>query len=1029
MFLADISIKRPIMMTMFLLVFVLFGGISYFSLDLNLMPDVDIPVVTVQTVYAGAGPKEIETQITKKIEDAVSTISEIDQLTSYSLEGVSIVQIRFKLTKDVDIANQETKDKVDAILSELPDDSDLPIIQKYEIGADPVVDLVLSGNMTPVELYEVADKKLKDRFSQIQGVASVDIVGGQQREIKVELDNRLVYENSISLLQLSQILAAENIDIPGGHFSRSQREFTSRVKGKFPSIDDIRTLDIPTSSGVKQLGSIADVTDSGEEVRMRSTYFNNTANIKADNVVILSIIKSSDGNTVKLAKDVLKLVPEIQKDLTSGMKLEVVTDNSTFIEASVEDTLSTLGLGILLTALVLLFFLHDLRSTIIAALSMPFSIISTFWILDLAGYSLNIMTLMGLSTSVGVLVANAVVVLENIFRHKNLGNDRKQASSKGTAEVVIAVIASAATNIVVFVPIANMSSLVGSFFKEFAMTVVFATIFSILVSFTLTPMLASLIIPEKDIKKHKIGEWLEKMFGRWEETYKNLLAVVIKNRLTSFITLAVTVLLFFGSFFFAANLSFEFFPALDEGDINIEVELPQGYTLEETSSIVEETEKRIGKFDEVKQILCQLGKISDLDVGTNLALMKIKLVPAEERSITTSQMTSRFISELSDIPNTMFRVAARSSISGSGNGQAPIMLYLQGQDITKLDHLKQDLEKRMKTVPGLINLNTSSRSGKPEITLIPDRVKLAAAGLTVYDLAMALRASMEGLTTTRFSDQGEEYDIRVTLNDESVDSPEKIRNLSIVSNTGSYKMSQLTDIEFTDGVSRILHNSKVKTIQFSGYVADGYKLGDVVSGINSQISEMNLPSGYTANWSGYAEMMGEAVADFGFAFILAVLLTYMLLAAILESFTQPLMILGTVPLAMIGVFMSLYFTGISLSVMSMLAIVMLIGIVVNNAILLLDYTNQLVAKGATVKDALLEACPTRLKPILMSTIAIILGMLPMAVGYGSAGREFRQPIGVVSIGGLIVSGVLTLFVIPAIYELTHRSHKNRSTGE
>lgn len=1026
MFLSDISIKRPIMMTMFLLVFILFGGISYFTLNLDLMPDVDIPVVTVQTVYPGAGPKEIETQITKKIEDAVSTISEIDQLTSYSLEGVSIVQIRFKLTKDVDIANQEAKDKVDAILSDLPNDSELPIIQKFEIGADPVVDLVLSGNITPVELYEIADKKLKDRFSQVQGVASVNIVGGQQREIQVALNNRTVYENSISLLQLGQLLAAENADIPGGHFSKSQQEFTSRVKGKFNSIDEIRKLEVPTATGYKELGNIADISDSGEEVRMRSTYFNNAEEIKADNVVILSIIKSSDGNTVKLAKEVLNLVPEIQKTLPEGIKLEVVTDNSLFIEASVEDTLSTLGLGILLTALVLLFFLHDLRSTIIAALSMPFSIISTFWVLDLAGYSLNVMTLMGLSTSVGVLVANAVVVLENIFRHKNLGDDRKRAAAKGTAEVMIAVIASAATNIVVFVPIANMSSMVGAFFREFAMTVVFATIFSILVSFTLTPMLASLIIPEKDKKKHKIGEWLEKMFSMWERTYQKMLSVVIKNRLTSFLTLLVTTFIFFGSFFFASKLSFEFFPALDEGDINIQVELPQGFTLNETSTTVEEIEKRIGEHQEVKHVLCQLGKISDLDAGTNLALMKIKLVPAEERNITTNQMTSKFIEELSDIPNAMIRIAAGNSV---GKGQAPITMYLQGQDIAKLEELKQSLEKRIKNVPGLINLNTSSRSGKPEITLLPDRVKLADAGLTVYDLAMTLRASMEGLTTTRYSDQGEEYDIRVTLNDESVDSPEKIKNLSIASRTGSYRMDQLTDVKFTDGVSRILHNSKAKTIQFTGYVADGYALGDIVNGINAEVNKMNLPAGYSVNWSGSAEMMGEAVADFGFAFILAVLLTYMLLAAILESFTQPLMILGTVPLAMIGVFMSLYFSGTSLSVMAMLAIVMLIGIVVNNAILLLDYTNQLIRKGAEVKDALLEACPTRLKPILMSTIAIILGMLPMAVGYGSAGREFRQPIGIVSIGGLIVSGVLTLFVIPAIFEFTHRSKKKRQAGE
>ncbi|MBK8946199.1 MAG: efflux RND transporter permease subunit [Ignavibacteriae bacterium] len=1018
---SDLSINRPIMMSMFLLVLVLFGTISYFSLKLDLMPDVDIPYVTIQTIYPGAGPQEIETQVSKKIEDAVSSVSQIKSLTSYSLEGVSIVVVEFELDKDIDIANQEVKDNIDGIISNLPTDIKTPVIKKIDFGAQPVVDLVISGDKSPIELYEIAEKKLKDRFSQIDGVGNVNILGGQQREIRVELDNRIVYQNVLSLPQLNQLLSAENMDIPGGQIQRESQEYSSRVKGKFSSIDEMKKLQIQTLFGPKELGKLANVKDDGKEIRIRSTYLNNIAKTKDENVVFLSLIKAADGNTVELAKSVYELLPQLKEELPKGINLEVITDKSEFISASVEDTLGNIWMGIILTALVLLFFLHDIRSTIIVALSMPFSIISTFLLMDLSGFSLNVMSLMGLSTSIGTLVANSIVVLENIFRHKDMGNNRKEAAAKGTSEVFVAVIASTMTNIVVFVPIANMSSLIGQFFREFALTVTFATIFSIVVSFTLTPMLASLILPERDTKKHKIGEMLEKMFKSWEVTYKKMLAVVIKNRVNSAITITISILFFFFSLFVASKLSFEFMPSLDEGMINIQVELPQGYNLEETANLLNETEKRITSHKEVKHVLTQMGKISDLDQGTNIALMKIELVPAEQRSISTKDMVSNYMSELSTIPNAMFRISSVQSAGSSG--EPPITFFLKGVDNSKLEEIKQDLFARMKNIPGLTNLNTSSRSGKPEITLIPKRTKLANSGLTVYDLAMTLRASMEGLTTTKYSENGEEYDIRVTLADESVDSPEKIGNLTIVSRAGKFKMNQLAEINFTDGYSRILHRDKAKTIQFTGDVATGYALGDITNSIENEIEKTNLPNGYSVKWSGAAEMMGQAIMDMGFAFMIAFILTFMLLAAILESITQPMMILGTIPLALIGVFLAMYISGLNLSVMAMLAIVMLIGIVVNNAILILDYTNVFIKKGMSVKEALLEAAPTKLKPILMSTIAIVLGMAPMALGIGSAGKEFRQPIGVVSIGGLIVSGILTMYIIPAVLELVHREKK------
>lgn len=1006
------------MVSMFLIAFVVFGALAFFGLTLNLMPDVEFPFVTVQTVYPGAGPKEIEIQITKKVEDAVSTVSKIDFVQSFSMEGVSYVIIRFDLDKDGDIANQEVKDKVSGILNEFPRDAQRPVIEKFDMAAFPVMDIVLTGELSVKELYDLADRKLKDRFSQVEGVGKVEIVGGEEREIRVEMDNRVVFQNAVSLQTVAQILAAHNIDLPGGHFKQRNMEYSVRMTGEYDRLDVIRDLEIPTAFGIKKLREIADVRDTGAEVRERSTYLNNIEKVREDNVVLLSIVKSPDGNTVDMAKEVKSLIPVLSEDLPAGCQLSIVRDGSIFIESSVSDTLWNIILGVILTGLVLLFFLHDLRSTIIVGTAMPFSIISTFMFLQISDFSLNIMTLMGLSTAVGILVTNSVVVLENIFRHKEMGHTREVAADRGTSEIAVAVIASTMTNIVVFLPIAAMASMVGQFFKEFALTVTYATVFSIIASFTVTPMLAALILPEKDVKKHPIGQKLEHMFTAWEDWYRKVLSYILVNRLRSAVVVIVSIVSFVLSLFVAAQVGFEFMPNLDEGDLKIEVELPQGYNIEETSNLLEKVTGRIEKFDEVQHILVTVGSISQLDVGTNMALVKIKLVPAEFRNYTSDEMASRLIVSLSDIPNAQIRVSAQSSIGG---GEAPVMFYLLGQDEAQVEDYKNQVIAKIRDIPGMINLNTSSRPGKPEITLIPDRTKLALTGLTVFDVAMALRGSVEGIIATQFRESGEEHDIRIALNDQSVDTPEKIRNIAVVAHNGVYRLSQLAEIQYTEGYNRILHKDKFKSIEISAHVAPGFALGDIFNEINTRIAEIDFKPGYKVDWGGSAEMMQETIIDMLRTFIIAFLLTYMLLAAILENLTQPLLILGTVPLALIGVFVALFITGKTMNTVSMMAIVMLLGIVVNNAILLLDYANILRREGKSVKEALLEAGPTKLKPIIMATVAIILGMLPMALGIGAAGREFRQPMGIVSIGGLVVSTFLALLVIPALYNLTTRN--------
>lgn len=1027
MFLSDISIKRPILISMVLIVFVMFGALSYSDMNLELTPEINMPMITIQTIYGGASPVELETQVSKKIEDAIASISGINYIQSYSMESVSFVLITFDLDKDVYEALQEVKDKVDGIVNNLPEDAELPLVQKFDPTNMPVVDIVLSGELPMTELYDLADKKIKVRFSQLEGVANVNLTGGQEREIRVELDNKTVLQHSIPLTQLTQILTAQNMDMPGGNIERFSQEYSIRLNGQFPDIETIREIEIPTANGPKQLGDLATITDGSEDVRERITFFNKKENVSEDNVIQLSLMKTSDGNAVEIYREVQSVLPEIIETLPEGCSLAIVDESSTFVEAAVEDTLSNILLGIILTSLVLLFFLHDYKSTIIVALSMPMSIFSTFLFMKISGFTLNVMSLMGLSTAVGILVTNSVVVLENIFRHKSLGEGKVSSASKGTAEIAVAVLASTLTNLVVFLPLGTMSSLAGRMFSQFSLTVVYATIFSLIMSFTLTPMLASLILPEHDRKKRPIGRRLEQIFSSWERGYKKLLNALLTNKFRGGLVILGSVLLLVLMVMLAGNVGFEFIPPLDEGKIGISVDLPTGYKLDETAQVMRKIETRVLKHEEVSHLWTQLGRQTDMDRGTNLAMMKVKLVPKDEREASTALIVNELIHELSDIPNAQIRV---NSIFSVTSGRSDVEFNVVGQDLEKLDVYQKEILRKMKEVPGLINAKSSASSGKPEIKINPYRHKLYEAGLTIADVAMALRSSVAGVVTTSYKDRGEEYDIRVMMNDQSVDSPEKLGNIPIVGHSGTYRLEQLAEIQFDESYSQIVHLDRYVTIKFGCDVGEGYVMGDLMKEITRIVDEMDLPAGYELRWGQIAEEMENTTKDIVEAFIIALVLTYMLLAATLESLTQPLLILGTVPLAMVGVFGGLLATGLSMNIISMLAIVMLLGIVVNNAILLLDYTNILVRqRGMKVHDALLEACPTKLKPILMSSIAIILGMLPMAMGLGSSGAEMRQPMGVVSIGGLLVSTVLSLIVIPVLYNVVARNGEKKKAVE
>ncbi|MEJ5285869.1 MAG: efflux RND transporter permease subunit [Bacteroidota bacterium] len=1015
MFLAKIATKRPVLTTTIILVFILFGVFAYISLNLDTFPEVKVPYVTITTIYPGAGPKEVENLITKPIEDEIATISGIERIESYSLENSSIILIEFKLGKDVDVANREVKDQVEKILFKLPSDAKKPIIQKLDVQAFPIINLVVFGknNISPIELYEICDKRIKDRLSQIPGVANVEIVGGQERAIRVEFDNRQIFENSISLPQMAQILKSYNIDLPGGLFQTGKDEFTVRVKGEFPTVDAIRNLQIPTPFGVKKLSQIANVSDTGKDVRYRAVFFNLQGKESSENAVNISIVKSADANAVRVSEQVTEILPEIEKSMPEGIRIVKVYDGADFTRATFNDTMSNIYLGVIFTGLVMFLFLFSIRSTFVVAISMPVSIASSFLLFKAFGLTLNILSLMGISVSIGVLVANSVVVLENIFRLRNLGYSPKDAAYFGTSEVTVAVLASTLTNLIVFLPIANMSSIVGEFLKDLALAATFTTLFSLFNSFTLTPMLASLFL-RKEEKESVLTKFYHKVDGFLNNSYKVLLQQVLKTKKRSVALLVLVFVVFLlTAFSFAPRIGLEFIPQVDNNLVQIQIELPENYNLEATTQKVNEVVNRIKNHPEIISVFGNIGKKDNLNTGSNLASITVKLCDSKDRQVSIDDMIRLIINDVRDIPNIKTIVRPGEIISG---GQYPIQFYILGQDIDTLEKYKEIVVQKLKDVPGLINFDNSSRKGKPEITITPRRDLLPDIGLTLVDLAYTVRAAVDGIEATTFREGGNEYDIVITLKDEDVDLPNKIENITIVSPKGTYRLNQVANIEYTTSVSRVLHRDKFKAIQFIGSNAPGIPLGNVTNEIEKRMSEINLPSGYSFKWAGNVIFMKDMFRDMVIAFIIATFLTYMLLAAILESFWQPVYVMITLPLGLIGVFIAMLLFGTTYNISSLMGIIMLIGIVVNNAILILDYSNQLVReKGVDVKDAVLEASVVRLKPQIMSSFALILGMLPMALQIGEAGKEFRAPLGIVSIAGLLVATLLTIFVIPAFY--------------
>ena len=1025
MHIVDLSIKRPVAVTMGCAALFIFGLLAYFTLPVSLLPDFSVPVVTIQTVYPGAGPQSVEAQITKKIEDSIYAIGELDSVTSHSMDSVSIVVAQFKDGKDENLALQEVKDVVDAIASELPSGAGKSVILKANLAAFfPVMSILIEGDMPSTELYEYASTVVRDRLSQVTGVGSVELSSGEEREIKVELKRSPVFERHLPIEQIAGIIARANLELPGGNVVFDNQDIPVRFKGEFSSVEEIEDIDIPTRSGVFKLRQLADVTDSKTAVRERTIFLNNETDTRNDNALLLNIIKNPSANTVGVIDGIIRRIPKIEKDSGNRVRFNVIREDAGFIRDSVNDTLGNLIIGILLTGLILMLFLHDWRSTVIISVAMPLSIIATFFVMSHIGISINVLSLMGLSCAVGTLVASSVIVLENIFRHKEKGRSREEASSVGTKEALIAVIGATATNVAVFVPLGGMHGPMGKILSSFAFTVAVSTIFSLIVSVTVTPALASRLLSKENKKPGKLGIKIDAFIERLEKLYRKSIEFFAAKKRRCAAFLAAVFAAFVLSIVGFSQIEMEVIPKSDGGRVRVNVELPQGSSLDMTAAVLAKIENRLASYGEVRSILTTLGNAGSFNRDVNVAVMEVSLVPKRQRSMSNDEAASAMTRTLSDIPGVVIKVSAPSEIALAEG--APINLYVKGPDSAVLSDIGNRLRDRLSLVPGISNAAINTKSGKRELIFEPNRKQILQDGLTVQAVAQTLRFAIDGIVMSTYKEGGMEYDIRVKMSDDSLQDIEGLRNIPIAANSGLYPLSRYADIRFEDGYNMIMRIDKMQSVEFTADILPGYTQGGVLSQVMSAAKEIDLPPGYGISQAGLSDSMSEAAVNMAIVFLTAILLMYILLAVLLESAVQPLYILTSVPLSIIGVTAICLLTGTVLNNIAMIGIVMLIGIVTNNSILLLDHYNRLKREGMSVRDALINACPEKLKAILMSNIAVIMGIIPMALGVGGSAAEIRQPMGVVVTGGIISSMIMTLWLIPCLEFVLSRKNKGVS---
>ncbi len=1007
--LTDISVNKPVFTSVIIIIAVVIGIYSYTLLGVDLLPPIDFPVVSITTFYSGASPEDVKESITKKIEEAVSTIDGVKHINSTSLEGISFVIVEFNLSKDINQAAIDISNKINRIKRSLPEDASEPIIQKFDVNARPFMRIAITGDLPLSFTRKIAEDDVKKQLLQLDGMASIKVVGGEQREIQVLVDPDRLLFYKVPFMQIVSAIQQNNINAPVGHLKSKDIEYSIRVKGETPDYRKLNDINVSNINGaILPLRALAEV-KSG--VKEKESF----ARLNTKGSIILNLYKRTDANIVTLANSVRKRLKQIEKSLPPGLNVEVVHDRSKFIKNAVSNVIKNMIIGIVLTSLVLWLFLNRIYPTFIIALAMPTSVVSTFLLFSIANFTLNIMSLMGLAISVGVLVNNSILVLENIYRYHDLGYSYKEAARKGSGEIFLAVFSTTLTNIGVFVPIAFMGSIVGMFFKQFGLVVVFSTLMSLLVSFTLTPMMAA----------HPIGRprnipligLLPKV---WNVLYRAVLSLYLKvlKGLLHYPRTALTgfIIVFLASFMLFPMIGFQFFPRVDRGTFYIQIELPPSSTLSDTRSVVLKVEKLVKKIPEVKYITSSAGG-SGSSSGVNYGEVSVQLVDKKYRKRSTFAIAYTLRKALAGIPGAKFTI---SILSGRQGGK-PIQIEIRGKSISTLNKIANQIEEILKDVKGTADIDTNWRTGKPQLKLIPYTEKLPYYHTSVAEVSTLLRYYISGKKASTYRENGEDYDITVKVAPNRIKDIRDIENLPFISKNYIIPIKEITMPVYTIGPVAIKRVDQLNTITVSCNVVNR-STGKVYQDIAKKFVKLRLPSGYTIRFGGEIATMKEEFTTLFKALILAIVLTFLLIAAILESYRYSIIIMLTVPFAVVGILVALVITKVTLNIFGIMGIIMLVGLVVNNAIVILDYAFVLRREGKPPYDAILTSCKVRLRPILMANLTTIAGWIPLILGFGEGG-EYMRAMAVVVTGGLISGGWLALFVIPIIYYLKERKIK------
>ncbi len=1004
--LAEVSIKRPVFAIMLIASLLVFGLVSYPRIGVDLFPNVEFPFVTVTVVYPGADPATMETKVADPLEEALNTLSGIKVLKSINLESVTQVLIQFQLEVKVDNAVQDVRDRVSATLAKLPSGLDPPVVQKFDVGAAPILSVALAGNLPVRELTRLADDVLKPAVQRIPGVGAVDLVGGRSREIHVLVDPARLEGLGMTVQDVIGALKSQNLELPAGRIEEGNREFAVKTKGEVRSPQEIADILVTGLGGARvRVGDVATVEDGTAEARSHSS-MNGVA------AVALVVRKQSGSNTVEVAHKVHveleRMTPILAK---SGAKLSVPTDNAPYIEHSIEDVKFDLWFGALLAVVVILFFLHDFRATFISALAIPTSVIATFAFVQVMGFTFNNMTMLALSLSIGILVDDAIVVIENIHRHLEMGKPPMRAAADATSEIGLAVLATTFSIVAVFVPVAVMKGIIGRFFFQFGMTVSFAVLVSLLVSFTLTPMMSARILRlAQDHRPNAFVRFSERFLGGIDNGYRRLLGAALRHR---FITLGVALASLVGAVVVIMHVKGEFLPPEDRAQYQVAVELPTGTSLEATTKYVEAIAEDLRKNGPgVTGTFVTIGGGAQGQV--NIGQVQVLLSKRTARTFHQEDAMAWVRTRYKGVKGAVFSVNPISPIGGdNGFKQSAIQFNIRGRDMAELEKTAQTLAAELKKAPGLVDVDLSYRSGKPELSFDIDRDRAAELGIPVASIATTLRALVAGDKVTELKQGMDLYDVTVQLPEEAKKGLASLNNLAVRSTTGQLvQLSNVVRVTRGEGPSQIDRQARQRQITlFAGL--QGLPLAEAMKVVNAKAAKV-VPVQMDTDYAGMGDVMVESAGYMAIALFLAVILVYMILAAQFDSVVHPFTIMLSLPFSVVGAFGALYLAGMTLNIFSAIGFIMLMGLVTKNAILLVDFTNHLKAQGRSTFDALMEAGPIRLRPILMTTFAMIFGMFPVALALGEGG-ETRAPMAAAVIGGLITSTMLTLLVVPVFY--------------